>query len=122
LLISDTRRTVIVAKRKADKDRERFDALIQEAIVDCYNEYEQHMSMAITVEEKVICPFRAKVIGEEVEVTRLQQAESRIGVEAVCRYKDKEYRVELTSLEWGKQKPEGFEWVEAYLYYREQLG
>jgi hypothetical protein len=36
------------------------------------------------------------------------------GVDAVCRYKGKDYRIDIFSLEWPKKKPEGFAWFEAY--------
>jgi hypothetical protein len=66
----------------------------------------------------VACPFKARVIGEEVEVTELRGSEGGLGVDAVCRYKGKDYRVEVGSLEWSKQRPEGFEWIEAFLFWR----
>jgi hypothetical protein len=38
---------------------------------------------------------------------------------AVCRHKGKEYRIDVSSLEWLPERPEGLEWVEAYLAWRE---
>jgi hypothetical protein len=66
------------------------------------------------VEDGVVCPFPAKVIGEDVEVVQLRSRLHGLGVEAVCRYKGKDYRIDIFSLEWPKKKPEGYEWVEAY--------
>ena len=66
------------------------------------------------VEDNVVCPFKAKVIGEEVEVVRLRSREIGLGVDAVCRYKGKDHRIDIFSLEWPRKKPDGFEWVEAY--------
>jgi hypothetical protein len=103
-----------MAKKRADKGRARLDALIQEATVDCYTDDEAHMGMAISVESGVVCPFKAKVIGEEVEVVEFRTREVGIGVDAVCRYKGKDYRIDIFSLEWPRKKPPGFEWVEAY--------
>ena len=102
-----------MARKRADKDRARLDALIEEATVDCYNDYEQHMGLVNMIEENVVCPFKATVIGEDVEVVELRSRESGLGVDAVCRYKGKDYRIDINSLEWPKQKPEGFEWIEA---------
>ncbi|HKI31354.1 MAG TPA: calcium-binding protein [Gemmataceae bacterium] len=103
-----------MAKKRADKDRARLDALIEEATVDCNDEAEAHMGFMNLVEENVVCPFKAKVIGEEVEVVEFRSREVGLGVDAVCRYKGKDYRIDINSLEWPKQKPEGFEWIEAY--------
>lgn len=103
-----------MAKKRADKHRARLDELIEEATVDCYNESEEHQGFLNMIEENVVCPFQAKVIGEEVEVVELRGPDAGFGIDAVCRYKGKDYRIDISSLEWPKKKPEGFEWVEAY--------
>ncbi len=103
-----------MAKKLSKKDQARLNELIEEATVDCYNEDEAHVGFMCTVGDKVVCPFPAKVLGEDVEVVELRDAEFGHGVDAVCRYKGKEYRINLHSLEWPKQKPEGYEWIEAY--------
>jgi hypothetical protein len=103
-----------MAKKKPGKDAPDLDALIEEATVDCYSEEEQHTGLLTMIEENVVCPFRAKVIGEEVEVTGFESPRFGLGLKAVCRHKNKEYRVDITSLEWTNPRPEGYEWVEAY--------
>src|SRR5262249_2856959 len=103
-----------MAKKAPDKDQARLRALIEEATVDCYNEAEEHMGLMNMVEGNVVCPFPAKVIGEEVEVVDLRSPPAGFGLEAVCRYKGKDYRLDVSSLEWPRKKPEGFEWIEAY--------
>ena len=47
-------------------DKARLDELIDEATVDCYGEEEKHVALFTMIEEHVVCPFRAKVIGETV--------------------------------------------------------
>jgi len=111
-----------MTKKPADKDRARLQALIQEATVDCYDEHEEHMGLMNLIEENVVCPFPAKVIGEDVEVVELRSPEAGFGLDAVCRYKGKDYNIDINSLEWPKKKPEGFEWIEAYLAWRASLG
>src|SRR5438132_8029467 len=103
-----------MAKKPADKDSARLRELIEEATVDCNDESEERMGLVNMVEENVVCPFKAKVIGEDVEVVALDTADPGLGVVAVCRYKGKEYPIDINSLEWPKEKPAGFEWVEAY--------
>jgi hypothetical protein len=107
-----------MAKRKVEKDRERLHALIEEATVDCYGEDEQLTGLWAMIEDQVVCPFRAKGVGEEVEVTGFEWPEGK-GFYAVCERKGKKHRVDLSSLEWIKPYPEGFEWIEAYLAWRE---
>lgn len=111
-----------MASKKSSGDRDRLQALIEEATVDCYNDGEAHQGMVCMVEENVTCPFPARVIGENVEVTALESAPDGFGVKAVCQYKGKEYRIDVTSLEFTKQRPKGFEWLEAYREWLKRLG
>ena len=111
-----------MAKKKSDKDRQRLRALIEEATVDCYEEGEEFQGMVNMLEENVVCPFPAKIVGELVAVTDLEAPPHGFGIQAVCRYKNKDYRIDVTSLEWTKQRPEGFEWIEAYLAWLETVG
>ena len=101
--------------------RKRIDELIEEATVDCYGETEEHTGLLTMIEDNVVCPFRARVIGEEIEVIALEWPESGYGLMAVCERKGKKYRLDITSLEWVKPLPEGIEWVAAYLAWRETM-
>ena len=108
-----------MAKRKVVKDRERLQALIEEATVDCYGEDEELTGLWTMIEDQVVCPFRAKVVGEEVEVTSFEWTGGGKVFYALCERKGKKHRVDLSSLEWIKPYPQGFEWIEAYLAWRE---
>jgi hypothetical protein len=98
--------------------RARLEELIDEASVDCYDEDEQHTGLLTMIEDNVGCPFRAKVIGEEVEVTGFEWPKSGYGLLAVCERGGKKHLVDITSLEWMKPYPEGYEWIEAYLLWK----
>jgi hypothetical protein len=111
-----------MAKKAAGKGQARLQALIEEATVDCNDESEAHQGFVNLIEENVVCPFKAKVIGEEVEVVELRGPEAGFGMDAICRYKGKDYRVDMNSLEWPKKKPEGFEWIEAYRLWLGSVG
>ena len=101
-------------RRKTVTDPERLQELIEEATVDAYGEDEQHMGFLTMIEDNVACPFKAKIIGEEVEATAVESPESGYGLKVICRYKGKLYPIDITSLEWIDPLPEGFEWIEAY--------
>jgi hypothetical protein len=111
-----------MAKKPSDKKQARLQELIEEATVDCYNEEEQYQGLLNMIEENVICPFQAKVIGEDIEVVELRAREAGFGIDAVCRYKGKDYKIDVNSLEWPKQKPTGYEWIEAYQLWGSTLG
>jgi hypothetical protein len=103
---------------KYKTSRKRLDELIAEATVDCYSEEEEHTGLLTMIEDNLVCPFRAKVIGEEVRVVALEWPKTGYGLMAVCEYKGKQHRVDITSLEWIKPLPEGFERIEAYFAWR----
>lgn len=88
--------------------------LIEEAIVDAYGEEEQEGAFVVMLEDNLAFPFKALVVGEEVEVTGVEQSSSGRGIMAVCKRKGKKYRVSVTSLEWVGKPPKGAEWLEAY--------
>lgn len=95
-------------------DKTWLDELIDEATVDCYGDEEEHTALLTMIEERVICPFRAKTIGETIEVMRFAWPRSGYGMLAVCRCKGRAYRVDVNNLEWLEPFPEGFEWIAAY--------
>jgi hypothetical protein len=105
--------------RALTSSRAYLRALIEEATVDCYGEEEQHCGLLTTIEDRVALPFPAKVGGEEVEVVGFEWPNSGYGLNAVCRRNGREHTVDVGSLEWLEPRPEGFEWIEAYLAWRE---
>jgi len=107
-----------MARRDVNRDGERLRTLIAEATVDCYSPEEELTGLWTMIEDQVVCPFRAKVIGETVNVTEFEWSKSG-SFFAVCESKGKKHRVDLTSLEFIEPHPVGFEWIEAYLAWRE---
>ncbi|RKY61924.1 MAG: hypothetical protein DRP95_02250, partial [Candidatus Latescibacterota bacterium] len=53
-------------ERISPEKRARLERLIDEAIVDAYDEYEQFMGMVYALDENLNFPFRAEVLGEVV--------------------------------------------------------
>ena len=98
--------------------KERIRELIEEATVDAYGEDEQHSGLLTMIEDNVETPFSAKIIGEKVTVVDLTYPKSGYGLVAVCERNGKKHRVDITSLEFVKPRPVGFEWIEAYLDWR----
>lgn len=88
--------------------------LIEQALVDCYTEDEQHGAFLVMLDDHVACPFKARVVGEEVEVRGFDWDGSSQGIVAICRRKGRQYRVTLTALEWSGRPPTGAIWFDAY--------
>jgi Calcium binding len=108
-----------MARPKTKKESQYLASLIDGATIDCYDEYEQRMGLLISIEERVECPFTAKIIGEKVVVKGFEVSKSGESVFAICERNGREYHVDIDSLEWVKPLPEGFEWIEAYFAWRD---
>ncbi len=100
-------------------DKERLEALLSEATVDCYGEDEEFMGVLYTLEEHLNFPLNARALGEPVEVVGLDDHRSdlRRGIIARVRKGGKEYGVALAELEFVDPDPASAEWLEVYRYW-----
>ena len=76
-----------MTKRQSNKggyEREYLETLIEEATVDCYDEYEQATGLFTMIEDELEIPFTTRVLGMEVAVVAIEQDDSGLGVVAVC--------------------------------------
>ncbi|MHB8512464.1 MAG: calcium-binding protein [Actinomycetota bacterium] len=87
--------------------------MIEEAIVDCYNEDEQHGGFLVMLEENLACPMSALVVGAEVTVSGFDWNPPG-EIVARCRRGDREHMINVTALEWPGSQPSGAEWIQAY--------
>jgi hypothetical protein len=87
------------ALRAADQNA-RWQAMVEEAIVDCYNENEELASILATLKDRLEFLFQARVLGETVEVIGLDQEQSskQRGVVAKVRKGGRQYTVALADL------------------------
>jgi hypothetical protein len=93
--------------------QDELDELVEEAIVDAYDELEQRAGLYAMLEDNLGFPFPAKIVGEKVAVTELDMmSEGRIL--AVCDNKGKAYRVDILDLEIDDQEVTGSQWLAAY--------
>lgn len=110
------------ARRRRAYDVEqkaRWEAMIDEATVDCYGEYEAFAGILATLEDRLAFPFQAKVVGETVEVIGLdeEQSSERRGVVAKVRKRGRQYTIALADLEALEQDTETADWLAAYRYW-----
>jgi hypothetical protein len=99
--------------------KKRLKELIEEGTIDCYGEDEQFSGMATMLEDNVDCPFKAKVVGEEVTVLGFEWPKMGFGLKAECERNGKKHLVDVGSLEFVKPYPEGYEWIESFLLWRD---
>jgi hypothetical protein len=104
----------VMKKGKSKPARTRLHQLITEALVDAYTQEEQHGAFLVMLQDRVVCPFNALVVGEEVEVRRFEWEGGAEGIVAVCYRRGRAHRVNVTALRWAGAPPVGAEWIDAY--------
>ncbi len=94
----------------------RLDELVEEAIVDCYNESEQVTSLYTMIEDHLAVPFETTVLGVPVTVVRVQLT-LRDEIVAVCRRAGTRQTVPLLDLQLPSPPPVGSQWILAYRHW-----
>jgi hypothetical protein len=97
-------------------------ALIDEATNGSVDESDEHAGLLSMIREEVVCPFQARVAGEEVECVRFEWPKNGYGLNAVCKSKGKTLVVDIGMVEGIEPLPKGHEWIEAYFAWRDLLG
>ena len=95
----------------------RLDKLVEEAVVDCYNESEQVTGLYTMIEDNLAIPFETTVLGVSVTVVRVQLT-LRDEIVAVCRRAGTRQTVPLLDLPLPSPPPAGSEWIAAYHHWR----
>ena len=100
---------------------ERLQELLDEAIVDCYDEEEEFMGVLISVDENVAWPLPAQLTGMSVEVLGLDESASNLrrGIVARIRRGGKEQRASLSDLTFGETDESSAEWLAMYRWWAE---
>jgi hypothetical protein len=97
-------------------------ALIDQATSESIDESDEHAGLLSMIREEVVCPFRARVAGQEVECVRFEWPKNGYGLNAVCTAGGKELVVDIATLEGIEPLPKGHEWIEAYFAWRDLVG
>lgn len=103
-------------------DETRLNELLEEAIVDCYDEEEEFSGVLISVDENVAWPLPAQLAGTPVEVLGLDESASslRRGIVARIRRDGKEYRASLSDLTFGDLDENSAEWLALFRWWAER--
>jgi hypothetical protein len=102
-------------------DRKKLRALIDQATSDSVDESDEHAGLLSMIREEVICPFPARIGGEDVECVRFEWPRNGYGLNAVCKSKSKTHVVDIGMLEWIEPLPKGHEWIDAYFAWRDLI-
>jgi hypothetical protein len=97
-------------------------ALIDRVTGESQDESDEHASLLSTVRAEVVCPFRARLAGDDVQCVRLEFPRNGYGLNAVCKCEGRTVIVDISKLEWVEPLPKGHEWIEAYFAWRDLVG
>ncbi len=98
-------------------NRKKLQKIIEEATVDCHDEYEQAAGFEDFLEDEISFPFRAMVLGEKVEVTGTARS-GRFAVKVTRHDNGKKFLVDvfdLHEISGAKNR----ELIEAYRLWKE---
>jgi hypothetical protein len=91
----------------------RLEAMIEEAIVDAYNESEQAVGFQTMIEQELELPFKTTELGVSVTVRRVDVTDTN-EIVAFC-YRGRERQaIPILELPLPDAPPTGWEWIEAY--------
>ena len=115
------RRARRTARRSARRPQTRLSprqlkALVEDAIVDAYDESEQRMGFHAVLDEHLAVPFTTTVLSVPVDVERvtLNDADEIVGI---CRRGPHRQLISLVDLPLPSPPPSGWEWIQAYRHW-----
>lgn len=101
-------------------DHAALDAMVAEAVVDCWGEDEELTGLFAMLEERLAVPFATEVLGVPVPVPVTVTAVAfgaDGGIVAVCAAGPHRQAVGLLDLPLPDPPPEGAEWIKAYRHW-----
>ncbi len=102
-------------------NEDRLQALIEQATVDCYDEYEQHWGMLAALQDELHFPIPAHALGEAVVIVGIDEGHSneRRGIMVAIQKDGGDYSFPLSELQIGNTTEHNSQWVAAYkLWFR----
>ena len=87
--------------------------MVEEAIVDCYNEDEQITGLFTMLEDNLVVPFQTQVLGVAVSVERVNLTASG-QIVAICARDGVRQTIPILDLPLPTPPPKGGEWIDAY--------
>jgi hypothetical protein len=114
-----TGRTATLDHTPAKPERTHLRAMIAHATGDSLDSSDEHAGLLSTIREEVVCPFPARLAGEDVECVRLEWPKTGYGLNAVCKSNARTQVVDISMLEFVPPLPQGHEWIEAFFAWRD---
>lgn len=91
----------------------RFEAMVEEATVDCYNPSEQATGWFTLLDEHLKVPFQTQILGVPATVEKIDLNPNE-NIVAICRRGKQRQTVPILDLPLTTPLPADAEWIEAY--------
>jgi hypothetical protein len=91
--------------------------MIEDATLDAYMDEEQVGGFCCLIDENLATPFDTKLLGVIVSVRKVDMTDGS-DIVAVCQRGRERLRVPVLELPLPEPPPDGWEWIEAYRYWR----
>jgi hypothetical protein len=95
----------------------RLEKLAEEAMIDCYNDWEVYAGWACTIEDNLPLPLKCSVLGEEATLVAVEPDDSGTAVLGVVKRKGKKLRMPVQDIEPLDKRVKGLEWIDAYRHW-----
>ena len=100
-------------------DAEEVEAARDVATVDAYGEYEQHTGFMTALGDELAFPFKAKVMGETLQVTGMEWLKNdEFGLDLLVARNGEQHRMDARSVALVEPFPDGHLTLAAYLKWR----
>jgi hypothetical protein len=96
--------------------KRRLTALIEEAIIDAYDESEQRVGFLCLLQEHLVIPFTTELLGMPIRVERVDLDDAG-EIVAFCRRGPHRQKMAILDLPLPSPPPEGWEWIAAYRHW-----
>lgn len=106
---------VLYPARVSSLSDAELDALVAEAVVDCYDEHEQISGLFVMIQDNLVTPFDTAVLGVPVVVREVDLRLS--GIVAICHRGGLQQPIGVLDLPLPDPAPEGAQWIEAYRWW-----
>ena len=103
-------------RRRWPPGKARLKALIEDAILDAYNESEQRTGFYTMLDDHLDTPFDTQILGVVATVERIDMTEDE-QIVAICRRGRWRQAIPILDLPLPNPRPEGAEWIEAYRHW-----
>jgi len=96
--------------------KRRLNALVEEAIIDAYDESEQRGGFLCMLQEHLSMPFTTDMLGTAVRVERVDTNDAD-EIVVICRRDQHRQKIPILDLPLPSPPPEGWEWIAAYRHW-----